>query len=163
MKTKFGRAYIGKHGYYVVTSSKEGNHNKLLHRLVYEDAHGKIPDGYHVHHKDGNKTNNVLSNLELISESEHHKIHAHDYTPTFEDRKKMSEEKLGKSNSQNSTGYYRVYKEKNKSYAQGFSYTYEVDSSRLDGKKRTKKKIRRKTIESLEEAVIKAGYEWRKL
>lgn len=63
MKTKFGRAYIGNHGYYVVTSTKEGNHNKLLHRLVYEDAHGKIPDGYHVHHKDGNKINNVLSNL----------------------------------------------------------------------------------------------------
>ena len=41
MITKFGRAYIGHHGYYVVTSKKEGNHNKLLHRLIFEDFYQK--------------------------------------------------------------------------------------------------------------------------
>lgn len=37
MKTKYGNAKIGNMGYYVITSYKEGNHRKLLHRLIWED------------------------------------------------------------------------------------------------------------------------------
>jgi hypothetical protein len=97
-----------------------------------------------------------------MTESQHHKLHGGDYEYTIEDRKKMSDFKLGKPNSTNSTGYYRVYKEKGKQYAQGFTYTYSVDSSRLDGK-RSRSKIRRVNIDDLEKAVKAAGYEWRKL
>ena len=32
---------------------------------------GEIPKGYHVHHKDGNKQNNVVTNLEIIHPYEH--------------------------------------------------------------------------------------------
>lgn len=46
------------------------------HRLVWEAAHGTIPDGYEIHHVDGNGHNNSLDNLVLLSRSEHAKLHA---------------------------------------------------------------------------------------
>ena len=39
---------------------------KKLHRDVWRMAFGPIPDGCHIHHKDGNPANNVLSNLECL-------------------------------------------------------------------------------------------------
>jgi len=46
-----------------------------LHRTVWEYHNGKIPEGYHVHHIDGNKANNQISNLELLTFSEHISMH----------------------------------------------------------------------------------------
>ena len=46
------------------------------HRLVWEAAHVTIPDGYEIHHVDGNGHNNSLDNLVLLSRSEHAKLHA---------------------------------------------------------------------------------------
>ena len=37
IKTKFGTATINSDGYYEISSVKEGNHDKILHRLIYED------------------------------------------------------------------------------------------------------------------------------
>ena len=42
-----------------------------LHRLVWEDHFGEIPNDFHIHHIDGDKTNNEVSNLEMISAHEH--------------------------------------------------------------------------------------------
>lgn len=42
----------------------------LLHRLLWEQNYGKIPDGYVVRFKDGDSMNCVLENLELISRTE---------------------------------------------------------------------------------------------
>lgn len=39
----------------------------LLHRVVWEAAHGTIPDGMQVNHIDGAKTRNGLNNLELLT------------------------------------------------------------------------------------------------
>lgn len=47
-----------------------------MHRYVWQYYHGKIPEGYDVHHIDHNVDNNDISNLELLSKSEHHKRHA---------------------------------------------------------------------------------------
>ena len=71
MPTKYGLASINQDGYYEISSVKEGNFHKLLHRLVWEEHFCKIPDGYVVHHKDGNKLNNDINNLESMSFSEH--------------------------------------------------------------------------------------------
>ena len=46
-----------------------------IHRLVYEAFVGEIPEGYDIHHRDGNKQNNHITNLVLLSEKEHHKLH----------------------------------------------------------------------------------------
>lgn len=48
---------------------------KWAHRAIWEEAHGPIPSGYHVHHKDGNRHNNSLKNLELVRANEHGQMH----------------------------------------------------------------------------------------
>ena len=45
-----------------------------VHKAVMRAFVGECPDGYEIHHKDGNKQNNVLSNLEYITPKEHNKI-----------------------------------------------------------------------------------------
>jgi hypothetical protein len=50
------------------------------YRKVYEQFHGPIPadsDGrtYEIHHIDGDRTNNHLSNLKAVSIQEHYDIH----------------------------------------------------------------------------------------
>ena len=150
MKTKWGTARINNRGYYHITSGKEGNNKRLLHRLIYEDFYGEIPEGYDIHHKNGNKLDNCILNLVLVRHDEHARQHQHII-------------KQGTSRSSNTTGYYRVYKEKDSKYKQGFVYTYEVDSSRLDGIKRKKKKIRSVDLKKLEEKVKAQGYEWREI
>lgn len=44
-----------------------------VHVLVAEHFIGERPEGFHVHHKDGNKQNNAVSNLEYISVKDHYK------------------------------------------------------------------------------------------
>lgn len=39
---------------------------KRLHRTVWEYHNGTVPKGYHVHHKDGDKSNNNIENLSLL-------------------------------------------------------------------------------------------------
>ena len=60
-----------------------------LHRAVWEYHNGMIPSGYHVHHKDGNRSNNAIENLMLLQESEHLSIHM-----STEERKARSREHI---------------------------------------------------------------------
>ena len=46
-----------------------------LHRRIYTDNFGDIPDGHHIHHIDGNPLNNDPSNLECVSPSDHIDMH----------------------------------------------------------------------------------------
>lgn len=55
---------------YLITPTHE-----LVHRLVYKTFVGEIPPGYHIHHKDHNKQNNAVDNLELIDPVEHQHLH----------------------------------------------------------------------------------------
>ena len=50
--------------------------NILLHRYVWMKYHGEIPRDYQVHHKDGNKLNWSIENLELVPTKEHSRHHA---------------------------------------------------------------------------------------
>lgn len=70
---EFGNVSLRNDGYYYITSKK--NNGKLLHRLIFEKYYGEIPDGFCVHHKDHDKRNNNISNLELIPKSVHHTLH----------------------------------------------------------------------------------------
>ena len=76
IKTKFGNACIDSTGYYKITTQKEGNFAKHLHRLIYEEHYGKIPEGHIVHHKNHNKLDNDPNNLELMSRAEHTILHS---------------------------------------------------------------------------------------
>lgn len=41
------------------------------HRYVWEQVNGPIPSGCIIHHIDGNKTNNNIANLQLMTKKEH--------------------------------------------------------------------------------------------
>ncbi len=46
-------------------------HRWYMHQDVWKFHNGTIPKGFHVHHKDGNRWNNELSNLELKEANKH--------------------------------------------------------------------------------------------
>lgn len=59
-------------GWCVVNGIKK---KTTAHRYVWEKQNGKIEKGFHVHHKDEDKSNNSIDNLEVISPKVHAKIH----------------------------------------------------------------------------------------
>jgi len=48
---------------------------KWLHRKIWEDNYGIIPEGYVVHHKNENSLDNNIDNLELMERKAHNKMH----------------------------------------------------------------------------------------
>ena len=64
--------WISKRGYPCIWI--DGKEIKL-HIYVWEKANGNKPKGYDIHHKDLDKRNYKLSNLELLNPSEHRRIH----------------------------------------------------------------------------------------
>ncbi len=62
-----------KQPYYYATVKQR---KQSLHRYMYECEVGKIPEGYHIHHKDENPYNNTIDNFELIDGSEHLSMHS---------------------------------------------------------------------------------------
>ena len=74
-----------KSGYHILTLCKEKKHNtKTVHRLIAATWLGDSK--LDVNHKDGDKTNNVLSNLEFITKSENskHAIKLGLFKPNFD-------------------------------------------------------------------------------
>lgn len=54
--------------------------NHYLHRYVWEQANGPIPKNMVIHHKDFNRGNWKLENLELLTRAEHIKLHKINFT-----------------------------------------------------------------------------------
>lgn len=71
--------------------------NSFFHREIWKNAHGDIPIGYDIHHKDGDKLNNSLENLECLPHAEHLSLHMkankslHAWHKTEEGRKFLGE------------------------------------------------------------------------
>ena len=76
-------------GYYLNAKT-----HKRLHVYVWEYYNGKVPKGYHVHHKDFDKTNNDISNLTLLSAHDHITLHGRSWD---EERLKKQIENLDKN------------------------------------------------------------------
>lgn len=82
-KIRFHKPYVhsetnAKGDYFRVVlrnTARKKHRSCYIHRLVWEAFVGEIPKGYIIHHKDSNKQNNSLSNLQLVSSKEHHDIH----------------------------------------------------------------------------------------
>ena len=56
--------------------------NRVLHRCLWEDVNGPVPDGMYVDHKDRDVHNNHMDNLRLITPS-HNCINATKTTGKF--------------------------------------------------------------------------------
>ena len=48
---------------------------RLLHRVIWIEHNGPIPDGLEIHHKNGDWTDNRIENMELLSKAEHMRMH----------------------------------------------------------------------------------------
>ena len=64
--------YETKQGYLLGQFNKKP---KRMHIFVWEKYNGKVPNGYYVHHIDGNKNNNSIENLILMTPHEHNLHH----------------------------------------------------------------------------------------
>ena len=67
-------SWITKKGYRRI---EVGRKKILEHRWVWIMNYGLIPKGYEIHHKDFNKLNNKISNLELMPKRIHTLIHTY--------------------------------------------------------------------------------------
>lgn len=74
-----------KYGYYLGNVPVEGRRRRYpmrAHIYVWKKYHGDIPEGFDVHHKDEDTSNNDISNLELIPHSEHMRLHGTENAPS---------------------------------------------------------------------------------
>jgi len=62
-------------GYLRFAKDKDGK-LRFEHCLVWEKHNGKIPIGMQIHHKDFNKENNNIKNLQLVTPLEHKRLHS---------------------------------------------------------------------------------------
>lgn len=146
IKTKFGNAYLTPKGYYKVN-------NKFLHRLVFEDFYQinldeEFDEPMVVHHIDEDKTNNEIWNLDIMPRSDHMILHK-------KGKPKSENHKINRSKSTNTSGFFRVYKEINKKYKQGFRWRYDY---RENGKRN---QISSVDLDGLKEKVIAKGLKWK--
>lgn len=180
IQTKYGTAKVGSHGYYYISDNSTGNYNKLLHRLIYADANNiELPEDVIIHHKDENKLNNNINNLEIVTRAEHIRIHRPcdnvDYDKLGEKRKgiKFSKEwcenisagkkgvKLAEtagvnmSKNKNTTGFYCISKKPCPKCKQGFSWIYQYYDENI--KPRV---IHSVDLLKLKDKVLKKGLKW---
>lgn len=173
LHTKFGTAKITNNKYYQILSpTKPEYYLKYLHRLIWEDFYKcKIPKNFIIHHKNGIKTDNCILNLQLIKASEHSILHNKGNKLSDETRQKLSKSHMGKKNhfygkkhtdkskikiskNKNTTGYFRVYKSKEKGCKNGFRWVYRYKEQ---GKQKSIKSV---DLKKLEEKVKAKGLKW---
>lgn len=72
-----GRGYTTAKGYhrYTIWDGKRGR-AVLAHVVEWERHNGPIPDGYQVHHVNGDKQDNRIENLQLLDATTHKRIHS---------------------------------------------------------------------------------------
>lgn len=51
------------------------SHIVKMHRYIWEQANGPIPEDMEIHHVDGDRHNNDLTNLQLVTRHEHRRLH----------------------------------------------------------------------------------------
>ena len=67
-KPRIVKQQLTKKEYKRIPLSKENKRKHyMVHRLVYEAFNGKIPNNMGINHKDYDRTNNNIENLEIIS------------------------------------------------------------------------------------------------
>lgn len=68
---------FNRRGEYIQVYDPRHGKMRPLHRVVYELKVGPIPEGWFVHHRDGDKRNNDPGNLEAVDPRRHPMGHAH--------------------------------------------------------------------------------------
>ena len=94
-------------GFYF-SRERKGGGRVYLHREVWKASHGSIPDGYHVHHENEDRSDNRLANLHALPGTEHLSNHM---TPERRDaaREHMRENVMPKARAWHSTEAGRLW------------------------------------------------------
>ena len=66
---------IDKGREYVCWKEDGKQRRRIAHRWIWERANGPIPDGYEIHHRDGDALNNDPANLQLVTAAWHDDYH----------------------------------------------------------------------------------------
>lgn len=74
-----GFGYTTRKGYH---RAQLGGRLRLVHDWVWEQHHGPIPEGFHVHHVNGDKQDNRIENLRLLDPLTHKRTDS----PHYRDR-----------------------------------------------------------------------------
>lgn len=188
IQTKWGTAKVWNTGYYTISDNSTGNYKKLLHRLIFEDFYQcdldeVFPEGVVIHHEDGNKLNNAIWNLVLMTRKEHIFIHRkelllncnppsgenhHMYGKSLSEevKLKISESKKGvrlsentkykMSSNKNTSGFYCVSTKPCPNCNTGFSWIYQYYDENM--KHRV---IHSVNLLKLKERVLKKGLSWK--
>lgn len=68
---KLRKLRVNRHGYHQINLFVNGRRTYIcVHRLLWMAFKGPIPTHLQINHKDGQKLNNTLRNLELVTQSE---------------------------------------------------------------------------------------------
>ena len=65
---------VTKYGYRRVTLKTR--RQRFEHVLVWERHYGPVPPGSEIHHRNGNKLDNRIKNLQLLTRLEHKRLHS---------------------------------------------------------------------------------------
>ena len=135
IETESRDAFLNEKGYYTLFHTYEP-----LHRVVYTKYNNKIPQGYVIHHLDGDKTNYSPSNLIALTPNDHSRLHKTSSNPDI--ARKISY-------NTNTTGYRNVTIQKDQRTKRGFFYCYQYYDN---GKK---KRCSASSIPKLEQKVMR--------
>jgi len=80
-QTHFGKKFYKDHkaGYWISTACPKIR----AHVWVWKYTNGNIPKGHEIHHKDGNKNNNDILNLECLNKKSHIAAHMSEERKSF--------------------------------------------------------------------------------
>jgi hypothetical protein len=75
LKFGYGCGGLDKDGYKLMPRGMWRGKRLLEHHHVWQEANGPIPEGKEIHHKNGDKQDNRLENLECVDRLTHRRIH----------------------------------------------------------------------------------------
>ena len=74
MSNRIARGCVTEYGYRRIRL--RDRRLRFEHVLVWEAHFGPVPAGYELHHQNGNKLDNRIENLQLVTRLEHKRIHS---------------------------------------------------------------------------------------
>jgi hypothetical protein len=155
--TPFGVARKDKRGYYQITSRKEGNKGKLLHRLIFEAFYKiRLPNNIIIHHDDGNPSNNEIWNLIPLTPEEHTILHHKGKTLSEEHRQTISNNMKGEKHPNYGKHLSNVTREKIRQANTGHKHSEET--KRKIGEAHAGKTITDEQKENMSKSQNNTGY-----
>lgn len=163
-----GKIWSKKHKRFIGSENKDGYlicSTGMLHRVIWMTANGcDIPEGYEIHHIDGDRQNNSIYNLELIESFKHKSEHKKGVTFSEEHKRKLSEIRKGTINPKDGDSklsYYQTHKIKIAQYTLTDELIKTYDSFREIERNGFDRRHVKKICENKYRHKTHKGYKWK--